>query len=90
MKKKNFLLFILCFLPSILFSQTIKKETVNTVESTQHTTSIIHSEPLIEIIPFLEKNPLPKNEKSSPTLFYIIDDKPVDYKTYIYYIQSKK
>lgn len=89
MKKKCFLLFICCLFSSFLFSQTEEKKTTDIVEGKTNTTNISDSKSSTSTTP-LEKNPLPKNGKASPAEFYIIDDKPVDYKTYIQYLQNKK
>jgi hypothetical protein len=97
MKKKYLLLFTLFLYSSFLFSQTKKKETTSAVETLQNTTPTSSSKSDVEtpavtsLKPTVfEKNPLPKNTKSYPEVVYLINDKPVDYRTYIHYIQKNK
>lgn len=96
MKKKYFPLFICILITSFCFSQTKEKKVANTIKNTENITTVSDSKSLsgtsntAESSTALEKNPLPQNGKTRPAEFYIIDDKPVDYETYIKYLQNKK
>lgn len=78
---------------NLLFSQTKKKGTAKSVDFTQikKSNSISASETTVadSTVVVLEKIPLPQKTKSYPEVVYIIDDKPVDYKTYVHYLQKK-
>ena len=92
MKKKYFFLFISCLFSGFSFSQTNEKKAVNAIENTVNIADESDTEFLVATskVTVFKKNKLPKNTKAEPTVFYIIDDKPVEYKTYILYMLDKK
>ena len=89
MKKKYLLLFVLCLFSSLIFSQTKKIVTAKSVKTTQSNSKPISETQAASTATVLEKIPLPQKTKSYPEIVYVIDDKPVDYRTYIHYLQKK-
>jgi RecA/RadA recombinase len=70
MHKHLILLFISLFSRNVVFSQSIAKDTVKENDSLKKTA-------------VFKKKDLPPNQKVSPEIFYIVNDKPVSREEYL-------
>lgn len=86
MKKNYVILFLTLLSYPFCFSQT----KADTVAVTQNPILGKPSDSISGKSTVFEKIPIPKKLKVNPEVFYIVNDKPVDYKTYINTISKPK
>ena len=88
MGKKYHVLFIMMLLGTVGFAQTKPVAALHPEPKAAATAKISDSvakKPRIH-----ERAPLPENQKIGPEIFYIVDDKAVDYSTYVKSLQNAK
>lgn len=80
MKKNYITLLLLVSLSNYAFSQTVEPETKVPVTTTMSSET--------KAVPILEKIPLPAQQKITPEVLYIINDKPVSKQQYQEHLQK--
>ena len=81
--KKNYVLILFLFVSTFSFAQ-IGTNIDNTARNAQPINNVLQVKEITsEASPVFEKIPLPSEKKTSPEIFYIIDDQPVDRQKYM-------
>lgn len=88
MKTKHLVLGVLLLVTPFCFGQQHKKSIAEPSSSAHET---LATEPKAEVLK-TASNPENPNRKAKvgPEVFYVVDDKPVDYKTYLLHLQKNK